>query len=292
MAIKLEMLKYFTAVADHGSLTAAADALGRTPSAISMMLKQLEDHLGAPLFETGRKARLSPLGELIYEEARREITHFENSLSIIEGLARSEFGYLRLAVTPSVAMTLLPDVMVLFTRNFPQVQVDIRDMDSSSISRELTRGRVDIGIGTLPEIEGMKRQELFSDAFGVICHKDHEIARNKALVTWQDIDGHTLIANGLCELIEDPDFRPILGKSRLMVRNTVSLFGLIKAGVGISVLPRMAVPQTQNDITFLPMTKEKTLRRVHVVSHASNQLMPAAREFLKLIGNVAWNKAT
>ena len=103
MAIKIEMLKCFAAVAQHGSLSDAADALGRTPSAVSMMLKQFEDHIGAPLFETARKSRLTPLGAMILEEARRGIRQFDNTASVIEGLGRSEFGFLRLAVTPSIA---------------------------------------------------------------------------------------------------------------------------------------------------------------------------------------------
>jgi len=49
----------------------AAKELGRTPSAVSMMLKQFEDHIGAPLFEAGRKSRLTALGEMIHVEARR-----------------------------------------------------------------------------------------------------------------------------------------------------------------------------------------------------------------------------
>ena len=81
MAIKIEMLRCFATVVKHGSLSEAADALGRTPSAVSMMLKQFEDHIGAPLFETARKSRLTPVGDLIYEEARREVTHFENTVT-------------------------------------------------------------------------------------------------------------------------------------------------------------------------------------------------------------------
>ena len=64
-------------IATHGSLAEAADALGRTPSAVSMMLKQFEDHVGSALFETARKSRLTPIGELILTEASREVAHFE-----------------------------------------------------------------------------------------------------------------------------------------------------------------------------------------------------------------------
>ena len=108
MAIKIEMLRVFRAVADCGNLAEAADQLGRTPSAVSMMLKQFEDHLGAPLFHGGRKGQLSALGELVLVEARRETDHFERTVSAIDSLARADTGLVRLAASPSIAATFLP----------------------------------------------------------------------------------------------------------------------------------------------------------------------------------------
>jgi DNA-binding transcriptional LysR family regulator len=283
MAIKIEMLKCFTMVAKHGSLSDAAEVLSRTPSAVSMMLKQFEDHIGAPLFETARKSRLTPLGELIYEEARREVTHFEKAVTVIEGLSRSELGYLRLAVTPSIATAILPPVIFRFAKMFPKVQIDIRDMDSATIARELIRERADVGIGTLGAIDGMTRRELFSDAFGVVCRNDHPLAQNWAQLSWRDMGEHVLIANRLCDFITDPDFAPILAKSRLMVPNTASLLGLVREGVGITVLPRLAVKGIDDDIAFLPLADVTARRSVQMVSQPLAMLMPAAREFIKLI---------
>ena len=283
MAIKIEMLRCFVMVAKHGGLSDAADALGRTTSAVSMMLKQFEDHIGSPLFETARKSRLTPIGDLIYEEARREVAHFENSVSVIEGLARSELGYLRLAVTPSVATTILPPVINRFTQKHPKVQIDIRDIDSAAITHALIRDRADIGIGTFATIEGMNSVELFNDAFGVICRTDHSLAQNWDHLTWRDMHEHVFIANGLCDLITDPDFAPILENSRLMVRNTASLLALVREGGGITVLPRLAVAGLQDDIAFLPLADITARRAVQMMSKPSNLLMPAAREFVKLI---------
>ncbi len=283
MAIKIDMLRCFTMVATHGSLSEAADALGRTPSAVSMMLKQFEDHVGSALFETARKSRLTPIGELILIEARREVAHFENTVSVIEGLSRSELGYLRLAVTPSVATTLLPAVIFKFADKFPKVQIDLRDMDSATIARELDRERADIGIGTLPEIDGMRRTELFSDAFGLVCRKDHPLAEDWDQLTWRTLGDQTIIANGLCQQITDPDFAPILARSRLMVPNTASLLGLVREGVGVTVLPRLTVANVLDEFAFLPLADVTARRTVHMMSRPNNLLMPAAREFLKLI---------
>lgn len=286
MSIKIEMLKCFVMVVQRGSLADAADGLGRTPSAVSMMLKQFEDHIGVPLFETARKSKLTTLGALIYEEARREVRHFENSVSVIEGLSRSEFGYLRLVVTPSVAINILPPVVRRFTEMFTGVRVDIRDMDSAAIGQEMLMDRADIGIGSISSAGHLQCTELFSDRFGVVCRRDHPLARDWAQLQWRDVQEFVLIANNLCHLITDPDFEPILARSRMMVPSTTSLLGLVREGVGITVLPRLAVSDAQDDIAFLPLRDVTARRTVHIVSQPHLRLMPAAREFLSLISEM------
>jgi DNA-binding transcriptional LysR family regulator len=248
-----------------------------------MMLKQFEDLVGSSLFETARKSRLTPIGDLILAEARREVTHFENTVSVIEGLARSKLGYLRLAATPSVASTVLPSVICQFTQDHPNVQIDLRDMDSATIARELDRERIDIGIGSFVPIDGMQRTELFSDAFGVVCRNDHPLADTWDQLAWPTMGNHTIIANGLCNQITDPDFLSILAASRLMVPNTASLLGLVRQGVGITVLPRMAVTDHLDDFAFLPLADMSARRTVHVMSRPANMLLPATRAFLDLM---------
>ena len=286
MAIKLEMLKYFTAVATHGSLSDAADALGRTPSAVSMMLKQFEDHIGSPLFETARKSRLTPLGELIFKEAQREVGHFENTVSVIEGISRSEMGYLRVAATPSVATEILPKIIRAYTAKHPKVQIDIRDMDSAAIADALIKERTDIGIGTLPEFEGMARQEFFSDAFGVVCRKDDPLALEWDQLSWSTMRDCNFIANGLCDRITDPGFVEILSKSRMRVPNTTTLLSLVREGVGVTVLPRLAVSPLQEALAFLPLADLNARRYVHMVSAPKNLLMPAAKGFLTIVAEM------
>lgn len=291
MAIKIEMLRCFVTVAKQGSLAQASVALGRTPSAVSMMLKQFEDHVGSPLFETARKSRLTSVGERIYEEARREVTHFDDSVAAIEGLARSQLGTVRLAVTHSIAVTMLPPVILKFMVDHPNVQIDMREMDSASITQEVLRERADIGIGTLPPTQGMQRTKLFSDAFGVVCQKHHPLVQNWDKGTWADVRGYVFIANGLCDQITDPDFAAILANARLMVRNTASLLALLREGEGVTVLPRLAVPVLESDIVFLPLRDAAARRTVHMMSRPTDLLMPAVREFTKLVSLMTHDSA-
>lgn len=283
MSIKIEMLRCFRAVVDQGSLAEAASVLGRTPSAVSMMLKQFEDHIGAPLFETARKSRLTPLGRLIHDEARRELDHFDRTVSTIEGLSRAELGFVRLSVTPSLSQSVLPPILHRFLQDHPNVRIDMADMDSAAVHQDLLAERADIGLASIGALKGFECHPLFSDRFGVICRNDHPLARDWDQLAWSDLKGMDFIANGLCSQIRDDDFAPLLDSARLTVRNTASLLGLVKAGVGITVLPRLVVLPDNADLAFLPLTNVNARREVWMITQPRQMLTPAAQALAQSI---------
>ncbi|SLN32390.1 HTH-type transcriptional regulator CynR [Roseovarius litorisediminis] len=283
MAIKIEMLRCFRAVAEHGSLADAAATLGRTPSAVSMMLRQFEDHVGAPLFETARKSRLTPLGELVQIEANRELAHFERTVSAIEGLSQARLGHVRIAVTPSVAQTVMPPILRQYMEKHPGVRIDMMDTNSATVHRELMAERADIGLASLGHMPGFDRQPLFTDAFGVVCPVDHPLARDWSRLTWADLDGINFIANGLCDFIRDENFAPILKASHLMVHNTASILSLVRAGVGVTILPELAVLPEFTDLAFLPLVDSTARREVWMVTQPGHMLTPAARALANAI---------
>ena len=283
MAIKIEMLRCFCAVVEQGSLNDAAQQLARTPSAVSMMLKQFEEHVGAALFETARKARLTPLGEMIYSEARREIDHFGRTVSAIEGLSRAEEGQVRLAVTPSVATVVLPAVIRRFRRDHPKVRIDMRDMDSAAVQREMEAERADIGLGSIAGGPDFDRKLLLSDPFGVVCAPEDPLALRGEPVAWSDLAVRDFITHGLCHLIEDLEFAPILDGAAMSVPNTASLLALVRGGVGLTLLPRRAVPEDDPRLVFLPLAQSNAQRDLYLVSQPRRLLSPAAQAFLAVL---------
>lgn len=283
MSIKIEMLRCFQAVADSGSLAVASDRLGRTPSAVSMMLKQFEDHVGAPLFETSRKSKLTPLGAQVLTEARRELAHFDRTVTMIEGLSRAKLGLVRLAATPSVAQTILPPVIRSFLDSHPDVQIDIRDMDSHSVQQELRAERADIGLAAIGALVGFSSEPLFRDPFGVVCRADHPLAKDWGTLSWADLSEVSYIANGLCDQISDPDFLPIRARAKLYVHNTASLLGVVREGIGVTVLPKLAVPPEFSDLAFLPLVDTSAQREVWLHAQPKALMTPAANALLDLL---------
>lgn len=288
MVIKIDMLRCFAAVADSGNLADAADKLGRTPSAVSMMLKQFEEHLGAALFESERKSRLTALGSFVFEQASRELDHFERTVTLIEQFSRAKTGFVRIAAVPSVAEAILPRVVRTFLTSHPGVQIDIRDMDSAAVLRELTRERVDLGLATVSGVGGdISREALFSDRFGVICRHDHPLADAPLPIEWSDIDQVDFIGNGICQHIRDERFQQIFVNSTLTVRNTTSLLAMVRAGIGVTVLPRLAMERAQDEIRFLPVADETAMRQTDILRLAHITPTPAVRAFESAIRDTA-----
>jgi len=285
LAIKIEMLRCFRAVAEHGSLADAAEVLGRTSSAVSMMLRQFEDHVGAPLFESTRKSRLTPLGELILIETTRELSHFERTVAAIEGLSRAEMGQVRLAVTPSVAQVIMPPILQGYMKTHPGVRIDMRDTDSASVQRELSAERADIGMASVGHMPGFERHLIFTDRFGVVCPVDHPLAQSWSELAWKDLEGVDFIANGLCNFIHDEGFAPIMAQSRLNVRNTASILSLVRGGVGVTLLPELAVLPEFLDLKFLPLIDAAARREVWMVTPPKHMMTPAAQALANAILN-------
>lgn len=280
MSIKIEMLRCFAIVARRGKLSDAADQLGRTPSAVSMMLKQLEGHLGEPLFETDRKNKLTTLGEFVLEQAENELRQFDSTIQAIEGFAKARRGRVRIAAVPSVAGSILPQAILSYSNEFPDVQIELRDMDSASILRELTRERVDIGLATASHHGGtIFRKDLLSDAFGLICPKSHPLALKDGPLTWQEIAPHRFIANELSAQITAVASQGLHDRSLLKVHNMTSLLAMVEAGLGVTILPEMTAKLAESyGLKFCRLADSSARRQIHLLRKSSAPTSPAARK--------------
>ena len=281
--IKIEMLRVFVEVARAGNLVSAADALGRAPSAVSMTLKQLEAHLGQPLFESERKSHLTALGAYVLEMANRELAHFDRTIAALTDFAGARSGEVRLAVVPSFAATILPNLVLEFTAASPNVRLDIHDMDSASIRRELDRERIDLGIvSDARQSSDVRLTQLASDRFGVVMRSDNPLAKRKKAL-WQALADVDLIANPLCERIDEPRLRAALESAQLRVHNTTTLLAMVRAGLGVTVLPELVCQQADAEIAFRALDNPAAARRIDLISRARDTPSPATASFAAFV---------
>ncbi len=279
MAIKLEMLRVFRTVAEKGSLAGAAEVLGRTPSAISMMLAQLEEDVGAPLFETDRKNRLSPLGQRVLDESSRATDAFSRSVDAIRRHAASLAGTVRVAAVPSAVVTVLPQVIGRFRAERPDVRLEISDVDSASVRRRVMLDEADIGIISAATGDGSGGTAILQDDLGIACRRDGQIATQAAAAdapSWALLQLEGLIANPLCGLVPHPVVAGAIEASNLEARNTTALLSFVRAGLGATILPRSAV---DGDLAFVAPVDPGTRRELRKISRSDGGFSPATAAF-------------
>lgn len=286
MAIKTEMLRYFVEVVRVGHLTEAAANLGRTPSAVSMMLKQLEEHIGGTLFETDRKTRLTPLGAFVHQEACREVEHFDRMIKAISRYADSQEGLIRLASVPSLTTSLLPIAIKALHQKHPGLHVELSDTATRGVLALVENGSVDIGLVSASPEQVLGRyivRPLLKDRLGILAPLNHPIRHHGRKVKWADLSDHDFIDNELSALLADVEVEKACAKSRLFAHNVSSLIAFVKNDMGITVLPSLACTALTDDLVFLMPSGPPMYRQISLVSRKGQHLSPAAETFRTLL---------
>jgi len=283
MAITLNGLRFFVAVAEAGSIVDAASRLARGPSTVSMALKQLEAELGGPLFESDRKNRLTPLGRFTLAAARNGVHRFDQAVDDIRGFARGQVGRLSVASVPSVASHLLPAVIDRFISAHPSVDLNLRDTDSDTVETAVMDGSIDLGIAGRPADSGsILFEPLFEDRFVLVCSRTCPLAEQRA-VSRADLDGLVLIANGASARLRTEIYATYTADARLTVRNMASLLALVRRNVGVTILPTLSIPDDGADLVLLEIVDENLYRVVGSQRRKGENLAPAASAFLDLL---------
>lgn len=279
--IKIEALRVFANVAENGSLKEAAEQLGRTQSALSMTLKQLEEELGGALFETDRKRNLTNLGEYVLNIAQEMLHQHDQGLDLIERYAKGKSGRLRMASVPSVAALLLPKLLRGFLLDSDGADIDLVDTDSASVRDAVASGRADIGIASAGEgIEGLRSDVLFSDHLYVICRRDSTLASQTGMIEYNMIASEALIMNETLLQLDHPDFLAVASRSHLKVRNILSLLAMVSAGAGITILPGLAKVSLDENLIALPLADKNCARRVCVLTSAQRTPSPLVEQMV------------
>jgi LysR family hca operon transcriptional activator len=177
--MELRHLRYFAAVAAHGSFSRAANNLHLTQPALSRQVKDLEDELGVPLFVRGTNTlALTEAGELFYEEARDLLARADQAVQRVRGQARSET--LRVGYGPSLTTGILPRALDRFQSAVPRVRIELEDLSPLEISEKVKGGLLDLVI--MPEstqtlIKGFQWTELRRLSLVLVMAATHPLAK-------------------------------------------------------------------------------------------------------------------
>lgn len=286
----IKQLRAFLAVYRLRKLSAAAQQLFVTQSAISVLIRQLEQGLQTRLFDrTTRSLQPTQAAHdtvVVAERILRDVDSLGAAFGDLSGL-RS--GRVCLAITPTLAGMLLPNAISMFGKQYPEVQVVVDDCAPEQFSSRVLGEHVDFGIGT-PERAGgeLELQTLMRDQLCLVCLPDHPLASLKIL-RWRDLEGHRVIAGrpgyGVRQLV---DVAAAHAGVTLKVVNEISFLStglwMSASGMAPSIMPSAyAKYSPYKELVIKTLNAPKVSRDIFIVTKKGRSLSAACQAFLKAL---------
>lgn len=290
-------LRALVAVADGKSFLRAAELLNLSQPALSRRVQKLEASIGTPLLErTTRSVRLTPAGQEILPLLRRLLEEMDSSLLGMIALGERQAGRLTVASIPSATVRFLPEVLERFALEYRNVRVRILDLSATECAEAVRTGEAELGI-TLPVTadNDVVFEPLADDPYGLVCRKDDALAA-LAEPAWSDLVGRRLVTvhlgSGNRTALEAGLARAgIELRWFYEVTRLTSAIALVQAGLGPSVLPRLACEGPEaRDLVWRPLKGAEINRTIGVLRRPGATLSPAANRLLALLGE-AWGTA-
>ncbi len=290
MNFDLADLRAFLAVADLGSFRAASEVLFLSQSALSRRVDKLEEALGVELFvRTTRKVELTAVGRAFISKARNVLNDLEEAMLGIRDVAERLSGEVTFACVPSAVGYFLPSVVAEFHRRYPLIRLRVMDESSADVLLAVTRGNADFGLTYIGTQEAdIEFKALMEEPFVVACQVDHPLAGRKTL-NWSDLgqyDYITLAQGSGNRFLIDQALARVPSKPRWFceVHHVPALVSLVQAGLGIGVVPRMALPpEGHKALTAIPLTEPRVTRTLGLISRRGRALPPAAKLLYDLL---------
>jgi DNA-binding transcriptional LysR family regulator len=290
MSINLKLLNAFLLIAEHGSFRRAAELSGRSQSALSLQVWELEGQLGASLFHrTTRTVSLTREGNALLPHARRAIAEMEAGLRQVRSAASMQGGRLALGCPPHIAGAVLPALLMAFHAAHPGVALRIREMPQAEVLEGIRRQELDFGIGPRPanapsliftplieeEILALAPPRLASQATGTITLT--ALGGMPAIIT----SG----TNSMRAMVEEAAAsNGVSLQIRCEVQMPETAIALAATGLGLAVVPQFALAGRRlNGLRVLRITDPPLVREVGIVQLRGNRLSPSASTFQTLL---------
>lgn len=289
--ITVKHLRAFTSVARLTSFTRAAEELALSQPALTMAIRQLEDIVGASLFDrTTRRVTPTPEGSDFLPTAERLLREFDGALQEIRAAVRKRRGHVGIASVHSVATRILPAALREFTDAHPDVSLHLRDGNSTDVRRRVRENEVDIGIGGA-DGDGAELDfaPLFRDQMGLLARADHPLFRISRPLTWKDLAEHDFL--GLAGdtgtrpiLLKVPNLPPSVMSPRYEVSNNSTLKAMLEAGLGVTAVAALTGLVHKSDpLQFHTLSGPVTWRTVHLITRQGRTLSRAAGSIAALV---------
>jgi DNA-binding transcriptional LysR family regulator len=266
MNCEIADIKAFLTVLDAGSFQNAALQLNMSQPTVSRRVKALEATLGTTLLQrTTRHIALTSAGRSLESSLRRIICEFESCSFSLNGSGAQRAKRITIASIATAASSFLPRVLKRFSVPHSDVQCRIVDLSAEEGLERVARSEADFGINFLrPSTSDLKFTPLMDDDFVVACRSDHAFA-SKRSIRWADLADQPLIISqrsGNRALVDQALFElPLRLNWSYEDVHLATSFGLVEAGIGMAIIPRMAGPASINSTVAIVRICDPIVRR-------------------------------
>ena len=233
------------------------------------------------LERTTRRVAPTAEGERFIPIAERLIRDFDTAISDLNGAADRRSGHVNIAVLPSFAAQLMPGIVKCFAAQYPGISVHLTDDNSRGVQRRLLRNEVDFAIGSrLRSNPDLVFKPLVQDRVELVCRRDHPLAREKSDLEWSELQSHQFIDSGIHGLMP---LEGLIDRPKFEFSTTTTLFAMVRANIGVTILPTLATRDLHADLTTRPLVEPLIRRDIFLITRNDWTVSPASEALIEVL---------
>jgi len=277
--IELRHLEYFQAVAEELNFGRAAERLFISQPGLSRQIKQMEEILEVQLFErTKRRVELTSAGHYLKSEVDYIFNHLELTKTQLKEIASGKIGELRIGFLGSAAHTVLPELLVKISQNFPGIQTTLEELSNAMQVEMLEKDKLDLGFVRLARVpEPLQMKVVNQDTFSVVLPLGHPLAEGKFKHVGQlkeenfilfSHDYSSIYFDKIMSICEDQDFSPKITHKSV---HALTIFKLVEAGLGVAIVPTSLKDGYDLKVGFIELEKIRQKTELYAVWKKGNR---------------------
>jgi len=287
MHLSSRQLLAFLEVVRLRSISKAAECIPMSQSGMSMLIKELEDQIGARLFDRNpRSVTLTDSGRELLPVAQRIVQELRDLSSVIQGTEAANRSRLHIAATPMVSASLLPEIIREFTKLNPQVDISISDVDVHAVRQRVLDGDADIGLGFFvkPAV-GILRQPLCRFRLMCISPPVSHSGPRAGSRSWSSLRDLALVGlpadNPIQSLLETHLAQNgVECKQRQVVNFIGTVIAMVRAGLGHAIIPSFAIEECKrHGLQISMLTAPVVNLDLYLVTRRGTQAKSTSLEF-------------
>ena len=295
--LNVARLKVLKEVAYRGSLSSAAEALSYTQSAISQQIAALEAETGMALLERHpRGVSLTAAGQTLVGHAEGILARLDTAEAALSAIAGLRGGRLRMASFPTAGSTLMPVAIANFRAAYPGVELTLAEGEPEEIVPRLRAGELDLALlfefdEDTQLLEGMARSPLLEDPMYLALPREHRLSKKAKLrlaelsgESWVQTSSSSPCARHVVRSCHGAGFEPNVSFES---DDYQTVQGLVAAGVGVALIPELALSVVREDIAIRALSPAPPVRQVIAATPEGARLVPAAPAMLTMLGHAA-----